>query len=118
MPLPALSNQAAGALAIGPCFSVAAPGFTDARLQAAIRCFVSRLVRQSGFSMPAPKATGAMRATLRVECAAAEPGISQAARGLRVDASAGATGKSCAWSEDGGCAAVKVLFDAVRKRLE
>jgi len=74
MPLPAVFTPAPGTLPIGPTFSVALSGAPDARLPAAIGRFLSRLARQTGIAMPAPKAADAGRAVLRVECAASGPG--------------------------------------------
>jgi len=73
MPLPAVAVSADGALLVGPTFSVAASGFTDARLQAAIDRFVSRLGRQTGMELPLARSIDAAHAILRVECAAAGP---------------------------------------------
>ena len=74
MPLPAVLAPGPGTLAIGPTFSVALSGATDARLPAAIDRFLSRIARQTGIAMPAAKSADPSRAVLRVECATAGPG--------------------------------------------
>jgi hexosaminidase len=72
MPLPAKVEPAAGRLAIDGGFSVAATGYTDARLQAALLRLVSRVARQTGIpiGLGTPEVS---RPTLRVDCAAAGP---------------------------------------------
>ncbi len=73
MPLPAVSTAGQGALAIGPTFTVALSGVSDARLQGAVDRFLTRLTSQTGIAMPTAKAADASHAVLRVECAAAGP---------------------------------------------
>jgi hexosaminidase len=70
MPLKVEAGQ--GKLAVNGSFTVAASGYSDARLDAALHRFVARLARQTGIFMPG-KAPSPESATLRVECAAAGP---------------------------------------------
>ena len=73
MPLPAVATAGDGTLPIGPTFSVASKGFSNARLTNAIDRFVSSLSRQTGMALPVAKSIEAGQAILRVECAAAGP---------------------------------------------
>ena len=69
MPLPEKMTPGPGALTIDSSFSVAASGFTDARLQSAIARFVSRISRQTGIPLIASK----RKPTLIVECRESGP---------------------------------------------
>jgi hexosaminidase len=69
MPMPVKVGPGTGRLAIDGNFSVAATGYADERLDAALRRFVARISRQTGIPMAA--AAGAGGATLRVDCAGA-----------------------------------------------
>jgi hexosaminidase len=73
MPLPVKVEPAAGKLTIDGSFSVAASGFSDARLNAALDRFAALIGRQTGILMLTPHAPDAAAATLRVECLAAGP---------------------------------------------
>jgi hexosaminidase len=75
MPLPVQMDARSGKLVIGVDFSVAASGFTDARLDAALGRFGARLARQTGLPMLLAKPASASAATLIVECAAAGPAL-------------------------------------------
>jgi hexosaminidase len=70
MPLPVKVEAAPGKLAVDGSFSVAATGYSDLRLESALKRFVARVSRQTGIPMLAGKPPEASRATLRVECAA------------------------------------------------
>ena len=67
MPLPAAMSLGAGHLAIDSSFRIAAAGFSDARLEAAIGRTQTRIFRQFGFAAILPK-----RTVLTIECR--EPG--------------------------------------------
>jgi hexosaminidase len=68
MPLPVRVDPRPGHLVIDGAFSAKATGVTDARLDAAIRRFTSRLSRQTGLLF-----TGSDAPVLKVECAARGP---------------------------------------------
>jgi hexosaminidase len=67
MPAPWKAAAADGRLAITSGFSVAASGYTDARLESAMRRLVARVSRQTGIPISFSKATAA-NATLVIEC--------------------------------------------------
>jgi hexosaminidase len=71
MPLPAKMETTGGALTITGDFTAVPVGYTDPRLEAALKRFTARLSRQTGIPMIAPKPSDPAKATLRVECAAA-----------------------------------------------
>ena len=71
MPMPRLATPADGKLPITGDFTVTATGVSDARMRAAMDRLVSRISRQTGIWILAPKAADPARATLRIECAAA-----------------------------------------------
>jgi hexosaminidase len=64
MPLPWKTVPAAGKLTIDSSFRVAASGYSDRRLEAAISRFVARISRQAGIPMHA----GKQKATLSIDC--------------------------------------------------
>jgi hexosaminidase len=68
MPLPVKVETASGKLAIDGSFSVAATGYSDPRLEAALNRFAARVSRQTGIPMLAARPPDASRVTLRVEC--------------------------------------------------
>lgn len=70
MPVPVKAEPAAGKLTVDASFSVAATGYSDARLESAMSRFVTRVSRLTGIPMLAAKPADASRATLRLECAA------------------------------------------------
>jgi len=78
MPLPVKVETASGRLAIDGSFSVAATGYSDLRLEAALNRFAARISRQTGIPMLAARPPDASRAALRVECE--RMGISQVDR--------------------------------------
>lgn len=63
MPLPWKAVAGSGKLTIDSSFSVAATGYSDARLQSAMNRFVSRVSRQTGIAMHPSK-----NAVLLIEC--------------------------------------------------
>jgi hexosaminidase len=69
MPLPVKVETASGRLAVDGSFSVAATGYTDLRLEAALNRLAARISRQTGIPMLGARPPNASRATLRVECA-------------------------------------------------
>jgi hexosaminidase len=69
MPLPVKVETASGGLVVDGSFSVAATGYTDLRLEAALNRFAARISRQTGIPMLAARPPNASRATVRVECA-------------------------------------------------
>ena len=71
MPLPRVATPVEGKLPINGEFTVAAPGISDSRMQAAIGRLVTRISAQTGVWIVAPQAADAARATLRIECAGA-----------------------------------------------
>jgi len=71
MPMPAKVETARGRLAIDGGFNGAATGYSDARLQSALKRLTARVARQTG--IPIGLSTAANSPTLRVECAAAGP---------------------------------------------
>ena len=73
MPLPVKVEPAAGKLTIDGSFSVAASGYSDARLNAALDRFAALIGRQTGILMITPRPADASAATLRVECITAGP---------------------------------------------
>lgn len=70
MPLPVKMETGSGRLAIDGSFTVVATGYSDVRLESAMRRFAQRVSRQTGIPMLGNKPANASRATLRVECAA------------------------------------------------
>jgi hexosaminidase len=74
MPLPVKLQTAPGNLVVDGSFSVAATGYTDLRLEAALDRFAARISRQTGIPMLAARPPNASRATLRVECAGVPSG--------------------------------------------
>lgn len=64
MPLPSKVVSAEGKLTVDTTFSAAASGYSDVRLQAALRRFVARVSRQTGI----PIHSAGKKATLLVEC--------------------------------------------------
>jgi hexosaminidase len=74
MPLPFKVQTLPGKLAIDGSFSVAATGYSDLRLEAALDRFAARVSRQTGIPMLAARPLNAGRATLRVECVGARSG--------------------------------------------
>jgi hexosaminidase len=64
MPLPSKVVSAEGKLTVDTTFSAAAAGYSDVRLQAALRRFVARVSRQTGI----PIHSAGKKATLLVEC--------------------------------------------------
>jgi hexosaminidase len=68
MPLPAHLESRPGKLAIDGSFAVKATGFTNPRLDAALRRFTARLSRQTGLLF-----TGSETPILQVECGTAGP---------------------------------------------
>ncbi len=70
MPLPSKAAAVPGKLAIDSTFSAAATAYSDARLQAAISRFVSRVSRQTGIPMIPSNAKPAVR----IECREGGPG--------------------------------------------
>ena len=74
MPLPFKVETLPGKLVIDASFSVAATGYTDLRLEAALDRFAARVSRQTGIPMLAARPPNAGRVTLRVECAGAPSG--------------------------------------------
>ncbi|MGA3186616.1 MAG: family 20 glycosylhydrolase [Bryobacteraceae bacterium] len=64
MPLPSKVVSAAGKLTIDSSFTAAASGYSDARLQSAIKRFVDRVSRQTGI----PMSKVGQKATLSIEC--------------------------------------------------
>ena len=75
MPLPVKVETASGRLVVDGSFSVAATGYTDLRLEAALNRFAARISRQTGIPMLAARPPNASRATLRVECAGVPSGL-------------------------------------------
>jgi hexosaminidase len=72
MPLPQKLTTSPGALQVDSGFTIAVSGYSDARLNAAIRRFTARLAKQTGLPIPLPTTEARYRvrgaATLRVEC--------------------------------------------------
>src|SRR5579885_2725785 len=70
MPLPVKVEPASGMLAIDDKFTAAATGPANARLEAGLTRFISRISRQTGVMIAAakPVTAHAAAATLRVEC--------------------------------------------------
>ena len=66
MPAPAKLAAAGGRLTLDSSFRIAATGYSDARLEAAIERLASRVARQTGITMIAARAA---RPALTVECA-------------------------------------------------
>ncbi|HWC95605.1 MAG TPA: family 20 glycosylhydrolase [Candidatus Sulfopaludibacter sp.] len=71
--MPRVATPGDGKLAITGDFTVAAPGIADSRMDSAVDRLLTRLWRQTGIWMVAPKAADPARATLRIECAAPGP---------------------------------------------
>ncbi|HUI82196.1 MAG TPA: family 20 glycosylhydrolase [Bryobacteraceae bacterium] len=65
MPLPRVVTVSAGALPIDSTFRVTSSGYTDFRLDAAIKRFSARVAQQTGIPLVT---SGVKRATLLVEC--------------------------------------------------
>ncbi len=72
MPWPAKVSAKQGALAIGANFSIAATGYSDARLEGAIGRIRARIRRMTGTQW---NADGTEHATLAVECRFAGPAL-------------------------------------------
>ena len=73
MPMPVKVEAGAGKLTIDGNFSVAASGYSDARLEAALDRFAALLGRQTAIPMLTPRPPDATAATLRVECITGGP---------------------------------------------
>src|SRR5947209_10592787 len=68
MPLPAKMTVNSGHLTIDSSFQIAATGYRNARLDAAMRRMEARIYRQFGFATVLPK-----RTALTIECGGAGP---------------------------------------------
>jgi hexosaminidase len=73
MPMPAKVEPVEGRLAINSSFGATIDGYSDARLQAAVRRIESRIFREFGLAIIAPAAPAESKPVLTVECRAAGP---------------------------------------------
>ena len=76
MPLPVKVEAAAGQLAIDGSFTALSGGCSDARVAGAVYRLTERISRQTGILMGVVKPADPGRPTLRVDCTAAAPGMS------------------------------------------
>ena len=58
MPMPVKVETASGALPIDSNFTIAVSGYSDARLESAIKRFTARLAKQTGLPIPLPNVPG------------------------------------------------------------